>query len=462
MSLHSACHWLFKQRYLKMKYLQQLAVLDTLLSHWDVIQILLGNQSSAFSAQMSAVTNRLAKIYSSDDTALILNDLFDLLEETPAFNYVQNLIANSKLSLEPELSLKGEIRMADDNHLEDNRVERQSAMLANVLSIKASSDVGYRSVQVFFATNRQLHESDSELFNGEFAEKLTYGRAEVTIPYDHHIGEVESSEWWQFLVDENDPRRFVVLSETETMAFDQFITKLPLSEDNSHDILIFIHGYKVNFIDATRRAAQFALDIGFTGRVILFSWPSKGCVFGYDADEEAAETSADLFAAFVESLADGPWSKVHVVAHSMGNRVLLRGLADRPNWPNHKLGQIVFTAADVPVIQFNQKFPKIAGNQHCFTSYVSSKDWALWFSHKLHTFDRIGITDGEPFVTNGLETIDATNLNTDLLSWGHGYPFENRSVLTDIGFLVRQGLQAEQRGLLLSQGKNGPFWKFRR
>lgn len=445
-----------------MKSLQELAMLDALLTHWDGILIRLGTQPPSFAVRLAAVANRLSKAYSSDDIAQILDDLFDLLEDTAACDYVQGLIACSQLTPEPEPSLRGMLGAEYESFAETERVTRRIAVVANALGRNTTSASGYRTVQVFFATNRQRLESDSDTFSGELAEKLTYGRVDVTIPCDdvHQIGQIESPEWWQFLVDENDPRRFVVSSKPEIMTYDQFASKLPLSTDRSQDILIFIHGYRVSFVDAARRAAQFALDAGFSGRVVLFSWPSKGCVWGYVADEERALNSAKPFATFIGSLEEGPWSKVHVVAHSMGNRVMLLGLAGSNIWPNAKLSQIVFTAADVSVELFDQQFPEIAENANCFTSYVSSKDWALSFSHWLQDDERIGITDGEPFVTDGLETIDATSLNTDLLSWGHSYPLEERSVLTDIGYLVREGLRAERRGLSSRDGKRGRFWKF--
>ncbi len=66
---------------------------------------------------------------------------------------------------------------------------------------------------------------------------------------------------------------------------------------------------------------QLAFDRLFRGRVVLFSWPSCGSLLGHGADEERALLSAHTFRGFLESLADAPGSQVHLLAHSMGNRV---------------------------------------------------------------------------------------------------------------------------------------------
>ncbi|WP_429550866.1 alpha/beta hydrolase [Paraburkholderia sp. MM5477-R1] len=39
---------------------------------------------------------------------------------------------------------------------------------------------------------------------------------------------------------------------------------------------LFIRGFKVGFVDAARRTAQMAYDLGFDGAPVFFSWPSQG------------------------------------------------------------------------------------------------------------------------------------------------------------------------------------------
>jgi esterase/lipase superfamily enzyme len=204
-----------------------------------------------------------------------------------------------------------------------------------------------------------------------------------------------------------------------------------------------------------RRAAQVSYDLKFRGALILFSWPSLGRLLGYDADEDRAAISAARLAEFLQTLEGGPWKKVHLMAHSMGNRVLIAGLAD--NRRSHlPLREIVLVAADVEVEIFKQKFAKIVGESNRFTSYVSKADRALLVSSFFHQTNRVGFVQGEPFIMDGLETIDATYVDTSLL--GHNY--FDRSVLTDLGYLLREELAAERRGLQQTPGKS--YWSFPR
>jgi esterase/lipase superfamily enzyme len=143
----------------------------------------------------------------------------------------------------------------------------------------------------------------------------------------------------------------------------------------------------------------------------------------------------------------------------MGNRVLVFGLADNPG-PKIPLNQIVLVAADVDTEIFRQKFVKISGHENRMTSYASKRDRALLVSSFLHRLNRIGFIEHEPFVIEGLETVDASQVNTSLLGLGHSYFGDERTVLTDLGYLLRAGLPAEKRGLKRALHKE--YWVFPR
>jgi esterase/lipase superfamily enzyme len=126
--------------------------------------------------------------------------------------------------------------------------------------------------------------------------------------------------------------------------------------------------------------------------------------------------------------------------------------------PALRFGQIVFVAADVYIQMFEQTFPKVSGIGKLKTSYASKTDRALLLSSWLHRAPRIGISHGEPFVMTGMETIDASMVDTSLL--GHGYFAGQRTVVEDLGFLLREGLPAARRALVQPRGKD--YWVFPR
>ncbi|TLD43992.1 MAG: hypothetical protein FAZ92_03765 [Accumulibacter sp.] len=72
---------------------------------------------------------------------------------------------------------------------------------------------------------------------------------------------------------------------------------------------------------------------------------------------------------------------MHLLAHSMGNRVLLHGLAGCA-WPNRKLAQVLFVAADVRVDLFRQQFPRIRDAGANDASCASQRERALLFSDR--------------------------------------------------------------------------------
>lgn len=431
--------------------IQQLALLDSLLGNWDSVKIRMGDASPALQASLGKIAARLAAEPNAEAIALILDDLLDLLQETPAYAFVQELIARAQV----DFGRTREFRPLDSS-MATFDVSAQMAGISGAVGRQLGEAVGVESepykIQVYFATNRKPSSKAGEHFSSDPAQNLAYGMAEVTIPVGRHrLGQVEQRSWWNRLTDKNDPRRYVVLGEPQDLSGSDFVVRLENEPDAAHGLLVFTHGYNVTFEEAARRAAQFAFDMQFKGRIILFSWPSQGALLGYGADEERALLSAQEFRGFLQSIEDGPWGKVHLLAHSMGNRVLLHGLAGGA-WPNRKLGQVLFVAADVYVDMFKQQFPLIRDSGASYTSYASESDRALFVSSWLHKAERVGAIQPTPFVTDGLETIDATAVDTSFLGLGlgHSYFSDKRSLITDIGILVGEGLPASRRGLFLA------------
>lgn len=437
--------------------LEHFSILDALLNNWDGIQVRLGPAGKSLSKELTVIAGKLSSAVSPDDIALLLEDLLDLVEETPAYSYVEELIARARID-ETECRTRSNFATTVSTPEYAATVSQSTIASGIDLGRTIAGETSPCQVEVYFATNRKTTTKEKGYFTGDHQDTIIYGSASVTIPVNRHrIGQVEQRPWWQFFYDKNDPRRYMVLNEIETLDQGAFSQKLVADANTASDLLVFLHGYNVTFEEAARRAAQFAYDMEFKGRIILYSWPSLGRTMGYPADEERAFLAADCFNRFLKGLEEGPWAKVHVVAHSMGNRVMLLGLAGS-DWPNSKLNQIVFVAGDVYVEIFEQKFPKIREKAVRYSSYVSRSDRALQISSFLHKARRIGISNGEFYNFDGLETIDASELNTSLLSLGHGYFAEKRSVITDLGNLIRNGLGAASRGLHSSADKK--YWLF--
>jgi esterase/lipase superfamily enzyme len=100
-------------------------------------------------------------------------------------------------------------------------------------------------------------------------------------------------------------------------------------DEGERSALVFIYGFNVTFQEAAIRAAQIGFDLKVRGIVGLFSWPSKGRLgpLDYTADEAGIEASETHISDFLIGFAEKAQAeRVHVIAHSMGNRGLLRAV----------------------------------------------------------------------------------------------------------------------------------------
>jgi len=155
---------------------------------------------------------------------------------------------------------------------------------------------------------------------------------------------------------------------------------------------------------------------------------------------------------------------IYLVAHSMGNRALTRSLAslmnERPEFIP-RLTEVILTAPDIDADVFRRDIaPKLASTGSPITLYASSEDKALAASKKVHGYPRAGDSGEGLVLVKGIETIDSTGSNSDFL--GHSYFAEGRSVLSDLFYLIRDGLRANQRfGLETVESPVGTYWKIK-
>lgn len=121
----------------------------------------------------------------------------------------------------------------------------------------------------------------------------------------------------------------IAVGELQIASRDRFLAELQGEHDgaSASDVLVFVHGFNVNLDHAIARAAQIAEDIPFHGTIIAFSWPSRGRTDAYRSDELTAERYFWNLAELLHDVKSRlPNSRLHVLTHSMGNRVTLRAI----------------------------------------------------------------------------------------------------------------------------------------
>ncbi|GAB3726170.1 alpha/beta hydrolase [Hymenobacter agri] len=324
---------------------------------------------------------------------------------------------------------------------------------------------------VWYATNRQdLRDTQGRLqgFAKTAAPTTTYGKCLVHIPKTHSIGQTKSNFWRRMLLtftfrqDDEALRLVGTLIHDATPHWTEIQAAAAEWPADERCALVFIHGYNVSFEDAAIRAAQIGYDLQVRGPVSFFSWPSQGNLLGYAADEAAIEASEAAITQYLLDFAQHSGAKrVHVIAHSMGNRGLLRALqriatgtaAETPKLFEH----IILAAPDVDQALFLNLAEYYGRTARHTTLYVSSKDKALAGSRMLRTgMARAGLT---PPVTIAprIDTVQVANIDLTLL--GHGYVAEAREVLTDMHQLLYQNAApAKRMGLRAAQENGHSYW----
>lgn len=326
----------------------------------------------------------------------------------------------------------------------------------------APHDVLYR---VWYATNRRPVGTGATLgYGGRLDERVNLGSCDVVIPATHRMGELGSPWIRRFLTRTDDRLRLHAVVPLEPEAFWTGVRDVASSypADKRH-ALVFLHGYRVSFKDAALRAAQLGYDLGIKGPVAFFGWPSRATVLGYPADGSAVEASERAITDFLLDFARNCGAeRVHVIAHSMGNRPLLRALqrilAAAESVPQVRFGHLVLAAPDVTRALFLDVADQYRRLAQRTTLYVSNEDNALRVSHRLQG-DRVGLAP--PFTcAEGIDTVHVGNVDRTML--GHSTFAEARPVLTDIRALLNFNASPGDRGLDERKQGNDRYWEFRR
>ena len=335
-----------------------------------------------------------------------------------------------------------------------------------------SADVPVQDGELFpvwFGTNRRPN-LDGDGFTHERHHSVTRGRADVFVPEGHRFGEIGTSLWTKlkrFNLDDDKLR----LQQVSQQQRDDFFAEIRQVHDSARETgqtshaVFFLHGFNVTFEAAAIRAAQIGFDLSVQGATAFFSWPSRGNVSAYPADEATIEASEKAITDFlVDFTANCGADKVHVIAHSMGNRGLLRSLqriaGNAQTRGKVKFGQVFLAAPDVDsdlFLDLARLYPEHAERT---TLYASDGDLPVHLSATLHDAPRAGYFT--PYtVAPGIDTVAVPDFDLDLL--GHSYFAQAEALLYDMHGLIRQDQKPAARPRITPDLHEGTsFWKLRR
>lgn len=330
-------------------------------------------------------------------------------------------------------------------------------------------------VKVFFATDRQHISGETGPANYFGTERnpdpdpdgqhLLTGFVKVSIPPVHEAGQLERPFKWWIIEFKEDEKKHIVLKELTMVNGNDFYGALRKEYDErvpeNRSAFVFIHGFKTSFDDAAYRTAQLAYDLNFEGVPIMYSWPSKDDLRAYRDDRKTADWSWRHLQYFVERVArESGALRIHLIAHSMGNELLVNALDGLGRQPEIKplFDNVVMAAPDVDAKRFTERnWPGIRDAAKRFTLYASSDDWALRVSRELNRFVRLGEAGGTLVVVPGLDTVDASGIDTNEL--GHSY-YHCKKLMDDLQLLMAKGWAPLERKLRDRRKGELAYWSF--
>jgi len=236
------------------------------------------------------------------------------------------------------------------------------------------------------------------------------------------------------------------------------------------DLLVYVHGAKVNFYNASAFAAQLDHFMGRDMTSLAFSWPTRQNIIAYGSggDVRRAYRAAPALASLLKILAhESVARRIHIICWSAGGRVVneaLRLLHEQ--YPGSKedlrdayrLGTVYFAAADVPLDEFLETLPALNDIATRIVVTVSSNDGALKMAQTFmgggarigqrrqdleqHELDRVLQADR-------LEVVDVS-LGSDSRGFditGHRYWISHPWASSDVILSIRSDLGPEERAL---------------
>lgn len=382
----------------------------------------------------------------------------DFLSIAEAFVEVERLAAGAGA---PNALSEMEVQLAE---LAERAAREDADFL--VRDPAASADADHIIVPVFYGTNRARTGSDDpNIFYGPDRADLDLGVVTVSVPRNRELGSIPRRDRYPGDLDGYRADYFII-DRVEPFANDYaFTDALGQAMDGSErrELFLFIHGYNTDFRGAAERAAQLAVDLEIDGVPALYSWPSRGSLLGYFADgrEVTDENIRDL-EAFIFLLMNGAGAdRIHIVAHSMGNRFLVEALArlaqTYPSPPEPLFDQVVWASPDVDAAHFMERLPALRHLADGMTLYASSRDRALLLSRRINGGNpRAGDSSPPyPVVVEGLSTVDTT------LAGGRGLGHSDYAgpALDDFRALIWLSLSPEERCILhTNTGQFGQFY----
>lgn len=304
------------------------------------------------------------------------------------------------------------------------------AFLLEWLRPKDEATTTCPAYDVVFGTDRELNDATNVAagFNNERAQRLLIGTATIDVGPIPTFGCIGRA--WQAALGRPSRRAppFRVIRDDAILS--SRMQEPVLQDDSCGFNFLFVHGFRVSFHDAVAHGARLGAALKVPGSTFVYSWPATSY---YPADSQAVEASLPHFSEFVSRILQHTSPRpLAIVAHSMGNRLLLRFLVQQVLSASTTLSTIahtVFAAPDVDHDVFQDCMQTLKHAPFRKTLYTARGDAALALSELIHDNPRAGLTP-PVLVAENLDTILVEG--GPLLSIGHAYYGDQSDILHDM------------------------------
>jgi esterase/lipase superfamily enzyme len=285
------------------------------------------------------------------------------------------------------------------------------------LAINTEPAAGAQDHDILIVTTREKDPTPNTFFNGERSPTINYAEATISVPPTHKAGAVE----WPRELPGNPKTDFVARKagyiEDEQAFLRQLNQQLSELPAGKRDVMLFIHGYNTLFAEGLYRFTQFVHDSQAPVVPVLFTWASRGQLQGYVYDLNSAALARDSLEQTFRLLAKSKADSISILAHSMGNYLLLETarqmpLAERRQF-DRKVGSVVLAAPDIDIDLFKSSLRKLGKPPKPYIIVVSRDDKALRLSRAIAGgVERVGAySDDEELAELGAIVFDVTELD---------------------------------------------------
>lgn len=339
-------------------------------------------------------------------------------------------------------------------------------LLSACASLESSDIPQHVLVPVYFMTDRNIlpDEFSPAIFGedrGEFVQGIT--QVALTTRRNTESQLADPARWQAYQAERNrDEMLSTDILDSEDF-FEAVFSGNP-SPPEADSVVLYIHGYNRSYESAVLDTADLIYEINLQSPLILYSWPSAGSILAYASDLVNVDWSTFYLNELLLNLLDlQDISKIHILAHSMGNRALLNSLkylSDSGQIVDiDKIGQVVMLAPDIDTEIFARDYlPILRDLAEGITLYANAKDVPLQTSNRVNRYQRLGNARETVFTAPGMETVEISE--TVSIFNSHDAHLEIPQVQEDLHRLLNLQQMAPSRTTLseVRDAANKPYW----